>query len=404
MNIELSEMRRLIQQLRSFDNKQVLNAVDELRKHGWLHDRSLNGLDLRHVHLKTADLSGASLLHVDLSMADMRWTDLRGADLKNAQLNHTLLYRSKMKVVRLSGANLIRANLQSASNLSENELAKANALYGATMPDGSIYNGRFDLPGDLEIAQSRGVDPGDEKAMADFYGVSVLNHWSHNGVVGLPHCTYALLLRKLRSFNNNIVAHAVEELRRRGRLSDGSLRRLDLRFAHLHGIDLSAADLTRVNLSQADMRGVNLAYTHLESARFHKVNFRGANFEKADLRDATFTDAILQGTHHLSDEQLAQASRLRGAMMPDGSQYDGRFNLLGDITDAYAFKIDIENPESLANYFGISLEDYLIGQSWIHDHLPAIWARKEHLHIADVLFALNHPDKSSTSEHQPMWR
>jgi uncharacterized protein YjbI with pentapeptide repeats len=142
MNIELSEMRRLIQQLRSFDNKQVLNAVDELRKHGWLHDRSLNGLDLRHVHLKTADLSGASLLHVDLSMADMRWTDLRGADLKNAQLNHTLLYRSKMKVVRLSGANLIRANLQSASNLSENELAKANALYGATMPDGSIYNGR----------------------------------------------------------------------------------------------------------------------------------------------------------------------------------------------------------------------------------------------------------------------
>jgi uncharacterized protein YjbI with pentapeptide repeats len=245
------------------------------------------------------------------------------------------------------------------------------------------------------MARSRNVDFDDATAMADFYGVSEPMHWTHHENMGLPHCTHPQLIRKLGSFDNEEAACAVLELRRRGRLSDGSLRGLDLRFVHMQGVDLSTADLAKTKLSFADMRGVNLAYAHLELAHLHKVNLRGANFEKADLQDGILTDAILKGAQNLCEEQLAQTRELRGAMMPDGSRYDGRFNLIGDISNAYSSGIDIEDPESLAAYFGVSLEEYLVGQTWVHDHLPVVWERKESIHIADVLFALAHPHEVS---------
>jgi uncharacterized protein YjbI with pentapeptide repeats len=400
----MNKCRQLILQLRSFDNQKVLWAVDELRKNGWLEDSTLNGLGLRHAHLDTADLSGACLQRADLSMADMRWTDLSRVDLQDAKLNNTNLYRANMDQVNLTGAYLIRANLQSVSNLGEKALMKANALFGATMPDGSIYDGRFNLPGDLQMARFRKIDLDDVHAMASFYGVSEVNHWLHDTNECLPHCTHTKLIRKLSSFQNEKVGCAIEELRRRGRLSDGSLQGRDLRFAHMQGVDMSAANLTKTNLSFADMRGVNLAYAHLVAARFHKVNFRGANFEKADLQEATLTDAFLQGAQNLGERQLACVSKLRGAMMPDGSRYDGRFNLIDDISDAYTLRVDIEDPEALAAYFGVSAEDYFVGQSWVHDRFPVIWARKEHLHIADVLFALTHSHAASTLDYQSHWR
>jgi len=86
----MNKCRHLILQLHSSDNQSVRKAVDELQKIGCLNDDSLNGLELRHVHLTATDLTGASLQKVNLSMADMRWTDLCSADLQGAQLNHAL--------------------------------------------------------------------------------------------------------------------------------------------------------------------------------------------------------------------------------------------------------------------------------------------------------------------------
>ena len=165
----MSKCRKLILQLRSFESEKVLQAVDELRKHGWLEDGTLDGLELRHAHLETANLSDASLQRVNLSMADMRWTDLCGADLRGAQLNSANLYRANMAEVDLDGVNLIRANLQSVRNLTDNELVRARSMFGATMPDGSIYDGRYALLGDLQMARSRSVDLDDATAMADFH-------------------------------------------------------------------------------------------------------------------------------------------------------------------------------------------------------------------------------------------
>jgi hypothetical protein len=39
------------------------------------------------------------------------------------------------------------------------------------MPHGARYDGRFNLPGDLEEARLHGIVPVDEAAMAGWYGV-----------------------------------------------------------------------------------------------------------------------------------------------------------------------------------------------------------------------------------------
>lgn len=42
-----------------------------------------------------------------------------------------------MEEINLDGANLIRAKLQSVRFQVENELIRANCMFGATVPDGS---------------------------------------------------------------------------------------------------------------------------------------------------------------------------------------------------------------------------------------------------------------------------
>jgi hypothetical protein len=53
---------------------------------------------------------------------------------------------------------------------------------------------------------------------------------------------------------------------------------------------------------------------------------------------------------------------LFGAIMPDGGTYDGRYNLKGDLEFARWGQVDIDDPVEMAEFFGVSLEDYLEGQ------------------------------------------
>jgi hypothetical protein len=70
----------------------------------------------------------------------------------------------------------------------------------------------------------------------------------------------------------------------------------------------------------------------------------------------------LQDARNLTDEQLLQVKRLWGATMPDGSPYDGCFKLQGDLEFAQWAKVDADDPEAMAYFFGISLETYMQGQ------------------------------------------
>ena len=169
----MSTSMRQILKLHRFDNKKVLQAVEELRSCGGLEDGSLEGVDLRYVHLHSADLHNADLKRVNLSLADLRWADLSGADLRGAYLGRTNLYRTDLREANLQGANLIWTNLCCAQNVSIDQLALTTGLFGTAMPDGSIYDGRLTLPGDIEIAYLRGIDFNNPESMANFYGVSI---------------------------------------------------------------------------------------------------------------------------------------------------------------------------------------------------------------------------------------
>jgi hypothetical protein len=107
----------------------------------------------------------------------------------------------------------------------------------------------------------------------------------------------------------------------------------------------------------------------LEGARLNRVDLHRADLSGANLQGAFMTKANLQGARNLTEAQLAQASRLRGAILPDGSRYDGRLNLPGDIEDAHILHIDTDDPQAMADFYGILLEDYLEGLEWGKKHL-----------------------------------
>lgn len=169
----MTKIMELIRKLSSSQNKRVLEAVEELRVRGWLCDGSLAGVPLCHVHMENADLLGADLHNVDFHQAHFQWADLSQANLRGARLTRANLQGANLSQTDLTDADLFKANLVEARNLQDVQLARARRLWGAVMPDEETYDGRFNLPGDLEFAKWGRVDVHDPEAMAKFMGVSL---------------------------------------------------------------------------------------------------------------------------------------------------------------------------------------------------------------------------------------
>ncbi len=129
-----------------------------------LSSADLSSADLSNADLSDAHLRNTTLLETNLSSADLERADLSNADLSNAHLKSVLLYKATLhganlyytdlsaanltgadlSSANLSGADLSQtdlsqANLRGAQALTQEQLAKANALSGATMPDGSKH-------------------------------------------------------------------------------------------------------------------------------------------------------------------------------------------------------------------------------------------------------------------------
>jgi uncharacterized protein YjbI with pentapeptide repeats len=178
---EMSTVTEIIHKLRSMDNKRVLQAIEELRVRGWLEDGSLANVPLCHVHMQGADLLSAKLVNIDFHQADLSGADLRNADLTNSKLNRSNLTGANLSKANLSNVDMFKANLKNALNLTSEQLSQAKRLYGATMPDGNIYDGRYNLHGDLEFARWGRVNVDDPQAMADFLGVSLETYLEGQG-------------------------------------------------------------------------------------------------------------------------------------------------------------------------------------------------------------------------------
>jgi uncharacterized protein YjbI with pentapeptide repeats len=167
----MTTVKALVAKLSNPENKWVLEAVAELRMHGGLSDGSLAGCPLCYSHLEGADLHGADLQRVDLHQAHLEGADLSGANLRGAELTRARLQGANLSGTNFADADLFKANLSGARNVTDEQLASARRLWGAIMCDGSSYDGRYSLPGDLEFASWGGIDVTDSQAMADFFRV-----------------------------------------------------------------------------------------------------------------------------------------------------------------------------------------------------------------------------------------
>ncbi len=169
----MATLAELINLLHSPENEKVLAALEELRQAGWLTDGSLNRNSLCNVHMESANLSGASLHKVDFHQARLHYADLSGVDLSESKLTRARLMGANLAGTKLDGADMYKVNLTGVIHLTTAQLARVKRLFGAIMPDGGTYDGRYNLEGDLEFARWGQVEVSNPAAMAKFFGVSL---------------------------------------------------------------------------------------------------------------------------------------------------------------------------------------------------------------------------------------
>jgi uncharacterized protein YjbI with pentapeptide repeats len=166
-------LSHVVRKLRSSEHHIVLQAVEELRARGCLSDSTLSWVCLRYANLQGANLSAANFTNADLHKANLEMADLSYANLNSARLTRSRLQLSNLDKASLDGANLIGANLRGVKNVSNEQLSHVSRLRGSILPDGNLYDGRFNLPGDFADASILHVDLNNPTAIAAFYGVSV---------------------------------------------------------------------------------------------------------------------------------------------------------------------------------------------------------------------------------------
>lgn len=168
-------------------NNLVIQFLREARvvtdKNSILNGAEMEGMDLQRLHLNEVYMQGANLEGADLQDAYLYQANLQGARLWRANLRNTILQRANLSEAilqeanlqdaflweanlqsallldtnlegadlfqvnlqgaRLQGANLSEANLSEEGKLSaivtEEQLAEAESLKGATMPDGTKH-------------------------------------------------------------------------------------------------------------------------------------------------------------------------------------------------------------------------------------------------------------------------
>jgi Pentapeptide repeats (8 copies) len=164
------DMKRLIRNMGSSDNGIALNAVQEITETK-LHWKGF----LRNRHFWQANLKGAILASADLSFSTFDHSALIGAQLLGARLHRTGFWHAQLCGVNFMDADLTNADFIYAdlldARVTKKQLQSASRLLGARLPDGKIYDGSFNLPGDLLVAKAIGINVNDPVALVNFYKI-----------------------------------------------------------------------------------------------------------------------------------------------------------------------------------------------------------------------------------------
>ena len=196
------------------------------------------------------------------------------------------------------------------------------------------------------------------------------------------------LILQMGSPSNEFAREAIRVLWHKGWLIDGSLNKkhfwranlyeAELAFAQMRGAEFTDANLESANLNQTDLRGAilhgvnlinaTLVNADLRNAEIYTTKLENTNFFMANLHGAQFMVLRNQGEDNIRtdmnpDNFLYLSGNLQLATMPDGSRYDGRYCLQGDEEKA-GYTIDINNEQAMADFYQVTLDDYLEGQRW----------------------------------------
>jgi uncharacterized protein YjbI with pentapeptide repeats len=117
----------------SFADLTFCNVID-----AFMDFAKLEKADLSHAFLINSSLVSSNLEQAKFEFAVLDKTNLSDASLENASLCYAFLNFANLTSTNLSGADLTKANLKGAI-VTDEKLAEAKSLQGATMPDGSIY-------------------------------------------------------------------------------------------------------------------------------------------------------------------------------------------------------------------------------------------------------------------------
>ena len=176
----------LITKLGSKNNAVATEALHELEAEGWLSDGSLNRVFLISCNLDGNSFTGADLRQVSFSFSSLRETtwfevDLQGAFLDHADLTNATLsmhdFDKHFAEADLTGVTLFSANL-SGAKVRHEQLRKVRSLWKAKMPNGELYDGRYNLQADMEQFLKYSRNPNDPQEWATYYGVSVSQYLS----------------------------------------------------------------------------------------------------------------------------------------------------------------------------------------------------------------------------------
>ena len=211
------------------------------------------------------------------------------------------------------------------------------------------------------------------------------------------------LIRELGSTDSTLSNRAVLELSSKGWISDGTLKGCilmnsnlenadlddaDFSFCNLEGVNFKGAHLGGANFYRANLKKSNFSDCFLDEAKFNyaivwnanfvSTNLRKSNFENSSLWQSNLQNSFLQDcSFHNSDmkgvdfsnankltvEQLINMGELRGSILPDGSLYNGMYQLKGDIEKARERGINIDDDNKMAEFYGVSLESYRMGRN-----------------------------------------
>jgi hypothetical protein len=142
------------------------------------------------------------------------------------------------------------------------------------------------------------------------------------------------LIRAMGSNNPATSLRAVEELRNREWLYDGSLVGANFTATNLSGADLFMANLCDTKLQMAILENTNLFMVNMEAANLRRANLRGASLVQTNLQRAMMQEADLSGAD-LSMSNLGRAN-LRLANLQGANLYGANLwgvNLHGAVFD-----------------------------------------------------------------------